>query len=82
MASMLQMKDERTESALCIGVIVALLWGIGMMVRGFSLGPLAISWEEWFLQLMGGVASALILPWLLVRGSDWVSHRLETARQR
>lgn len=79
---MLQMKDERTESALCIGVVMAVLWGIGMMVRGFSLGPLAISWEEWFLQLLGGVACALLFPWLLVRGSDWISHRLEAARQR
>ena len=79
---MLQMKDERTESAFCIGVIVALLWGFGMMVRGFFLGALAISWEEWFLQLLGGIACALILPWVLVRGTDWISHRLEAARQR
>jgi hypothetical protein len=79
---MLRIRDERTESALCVGVVVAVLWGFATMVRGFFLGPLAISWEEWFLQLLGGVACALILPWVLVRGTDWISHRLEAARQR
>ena len=79
---MFRTSDERTESALCVGVIVALLWSLATMVRGFFLGPLAISWEEWFLQLLGGVVCALALPWLLVRGTDWITHRLEAARQR
>ena len=79
---MLRIRDERTESALCIGVIVAVLWGFAAMVRGFSLGPQAISWEEWFLQLVGGILCALVLPWLLVRGTDWISHRVAAARQR
>ncbi len=79
---MLRIRDERTESALGVGVIMALLWAVATMVRGFSLGPLAVSWQEWFLQLMGGVVCALILPWLLVRGSDWIASRVESVRQR
>lgn len=70
------------ESALCVGVIVALLWGLGISVRGFLLGPVSVSWTEWFLQLTGGVVCALTLPWLLVRATDWVSTRIEMVRRR
>ncbi len=47
--------DEATESALCGGILVALLWGIGVSLRGFVLGPQEISWAEWMTQLVTGV---------------------------
>ena len=72
-----RIKDERTESALCVGVITALLWGLGISVRGFLGDPLAITWMQWFLQLVGGILACLTLPWLLLRATDWISIRVE-----
>ena len=74
--------DSATESALCGGILVALLWGIGVSVRGFVLGPQDISWAEWMTQLLAGVLAGLVLPPGLVRATAWVMARLDASRRR
>jgi hypothetical protein len=79
-AAVLRIKKESTESALCVGIVIALLWGLGISVKGFLLGSSAITWEVWFAQLLGGVVCAMVVPLLLVRGTEWVTARIETGR--
>lgn len=74
--------ESATESALCGGILVALLWGIGVSLRGFVLGPQEITWAEWMTQLLSGVVASLIIPPVLVRGSIWFAARLEESRRR
>lgn len=74
--------DETTESALCGGILVALLWGIGMSLRGFVLGPQEITWAEWMTQLVVGMLTGLLLPPALVRGTAWVMARIDASRRR
>ncbi|MEA2561294.1 MAG: hypothetical protein QOH06_2798 [Acidobacteriota bacterium] len=74
--------DAATESALCGGILVALLWGIGMSLRGFVLGPQEITWAEWMTQLMTGVLAGLLLPPAAVRGTAWVMARIDASRRR
>ena len=74
--------DAATESALCGGILVALLWGIGVSLRGFVLGPQEITWIEWMTQLMAGVMTCLLLPPALVRGTVWVMARIDASRRR
>lgn len=74
--------DAATESALCGGILVALLWGIGVSLRGFVLGPQEISWAEWMAQLLTGVLTGLLVPPALVRGTAWVMARIDASRRR
>jgi len=74
--------DEATESALCVGILAALLWGIGVSLRGFVLGPQEITWVEWMIQLVAGVLAGLLLPPALVRTTAWVMARIEASRRR
>ena len=74
--------DMATESALCGGILVALLWGIGVSLHGFVLGPQEISWAEWMTQLLSGVLAGLVLPPVLVRGTIWVMARMGASRHR
>ena len=74
--------DSATESALCGGILVALLWGIGVSLRGFVLGPQEITWAQWMTQLMSGVLAGLVLPPAFVRGTAWVMARLDASRRR
>ena len=71
-----------TESALCGGILVALLWGIGVSLRGFVLGPQEITWAEWMTQLLSGVLVCLVLPPVLVRATAWVASRIERRERR
>lgn len=73
--------DAATESALCGGILVALLWGIGLSLRGF-VGSQEITWAEWMTQLMTGVLTCLLLPPALVRGTAWVMARVDASRRR
>lgn len=74
--------DSATESALCGGILVALLWGIGVSLRGFVLGPQEITWSEWMIQLVSGMLAGLFLPPALVRGTAWVVARIDASRRR
>lgn len=79
---MLKIRDKATESALCAGVILAVLWGIGVSVRGLLQEPGALSWLDWFLQLTLGILAAMVVPPLLVRSTDWATRRIEGKRRR
>lgn len=79
---MLKIRDAATESALCTGVILALLWGIGVSVRGLLQEPGALVWSDWFLQLTLGIFVAMVVPPLLVRCTDWMTRRIEGMRRR
>jgi hypothetical protein len=78
----LKIRDKATESALCTGMILALLWGIGVSVRGLLQDPGAVSWSDWFLQLTLGIVAALVVPLLLVRATEWTARRIEGMRRR
>ncbi|HJX29160.1 MAG TPA: hypothetical protein VJ885_14720 [Thermoanaerobaculia bacterium] len=79
---MFKIRDEATESALCAGMILALLWGIGISVRGFLLQPGTISWSSWFIQLTAGMVLSMVVPPLLVRITDWLTTRVGALRRR
>lgn len=78
---MLKIRNATTESALCTGVILALLWGIGVSVRGLMQAG-ATSWTEWFLQLTLGILVAMAVPPLLVQSAEWLTRRVEGLRRR
>lgn len=69
---MFQIREETTESALCVGIVAALAWGIGLIYYGFHQEPGQISWMTWGAQLFGGVLACLIVPLVFVRGREWV----------
>jgi hypothetical protein len=71
----LKVQDEKTESALCVGTIAAVVWGIGLSMYGFHQGPQEISWTVWGIQLIGGILACLILPPAFVRGREWLLAR-------
>lgn len=72
---MFKLQDETTESALCVGIISALIWGLGLSLYGFHQGPGQMSWTVWGAQLLGGILACLIVPLVFVRGREWVLGR-------
>jgi uncharacterized membrane protein (DUF441 family) len=71
----LKLQDETTASALSVGIIVAVVWGIGVSLYGFYMGPQVISWTVWGARLMGGIAACVAVPVVFVRGRVWVVER-------
>ena len=79
---MFKVQDETTESALCVGTIAALIWGIGLSLYGLHQGgPGQISWGVWSAQLIGGILACLFVPPAYLRGREWVLARMEQPRQ-
>jgi hypothetical protein len=74
--------EESTESALCVGVAAALVWGIALSFYALNLNPGEISWMAWGVQLLGGIVACLLVPLAWVRGALWVSARLAETRTR
>ncbi len=74
---MFKVQDETTESALCVGIIAALIWGIGLSLYGFHQVPGQLSWMTWSAQLVGGILACLIVPLVFVRGREWVLARIQ-----
>lgn len=77
---MFKVQDQTTESALCVGTIAALIWGIGLSLYGLRQGPEQISWLAWGGQLLGGILACVVLPPAYVRGREWVLARMEHPR--
>lgn len=73
---MFKIEDETAESALCVGMVAALIWGIGLSLYVFQFGSDEISWVQWSAQLVGGILACLIVPLAWVRGAAWVTARL------
>jgi len=74
---MFKLEDQASEAALCVGIIAALIWGVGLSVYGFHQAPGELSWLQWGAQLLGGVLACLIVPLAFVRGRDWVLARIQ-----
>jgi hypothetical protein len=80
-----KVQDEKTELALCVGTVAALVWGIGLSLYGLHQGSDVVSWTAWGVQLLGGVCACLIVPPAFVRGREWVlriQQPREPLRQR
>lgn len=75
-------REETTESALCVGLAAALIWGIALSLYALNLTSGEISWLQWGLQLLGGIAACLLVPLAWARGAIWVSARVTEARAR
>ena len=73
---MFKLEDQISESALCVGIIAALIWGVGLSIYGFQQAPGDLSWLQWGAQLLGGVLACLIVPLAFVRGGQWVAARV------
>lgn len=78
---MFKVQDEITESALCVGIIAALIWGIGLSLYALHQGPGQLSWWTWSAQLIGGILACLIVPLVCVRGREWVVERIQQPSQ-
>jgi hypothetical protein len=70
-------EDEAAETALCVGLIAALVWGIGLSLYGFHQPPGEVSWTTWGVQLLGGILACVAVPLLFVRGREWVLARVQ-----
>lgn len=79
---MIKMREEATESALCVGTIAAVLWGIALSLYAFQLSPGDVTWIEWGAQLFGGVLACLAVPIAWVRGTFWLTAKLAQERVR
>ncbi|MGH7489840.1 MAG: hypothetical protein ACREMY_30175, partial [bacterium] len=53
--------------------IAAVVWGIGISLYGFYMGPQMISWTVWGARLLGGIAACVAIPVVLVRGPGWMA---------
>jgi hypothetical protein len=76
-----RVKDQTTESALCVGIMAAVVWGIGLSLYGFQQPPAQLSWLTWGAQLIAGILACLVTPLALVRGREWVLARLQAPSQ-
>jgi hypothetical protein len=74
---MFKLEDQTSEAALCVGIIAALIWGIGLSLYGFHQAQGDLSWLQWGAQLLGGVLACLIVPLAFVRGGQWVLARVQ-----
>jgi hypothetical protein len=70
--------SEWAEPVMAIGCIAAVLWGIGVSLRAFFLGPLAIDWTVWAVQLVAGIIVCL----LVARAGVWLADRSNRSRSR
>jgi hypothetical protein len=75
-------REETTESALCVGVAAALVWGIALSFYALNFHSGEISWIAWGTQLLGGIAACLLVPLAWIRGALWISARLAGTRAR
>jgi hypothetical protein len=78
---MFRVQDEVTESALCVGIIAALIWGIGLSLYGIHQSLGEASWLTWSAQLVGGILACLVVPLAYVRGREWMLARIDQPGQ-
>jgi Na+/melibiose symporter-like transporter len=75
-----KLRDQATESALCAGIVAAVVWGIGLSLYGFQQPPEQLSWLTWGVQLIAGILGCVVTPLLFVRWREWVLARLMAPR--
>lgn len=78
---MFKVQEETLGSALCVGTIAALVWGIGLSLYGLQQDPQQVSWVVWGAQLLGGILACLLVPPAYVRFREWVLMRIEQSRE-
>jgi membrane protein DedA with SNARE-associated domain len=74
--------SDGSEIVMAVGCIAALLWGVGVSLRAFFLGPLAIDWVEWAIQLVAGIAVCLLVARIALLVADWHRKRVRPAAVR
>ncbi len=79
---MFKLQDETSEAALCVGIIAALIWGLGLGLHGFHQAQGEISLLTWWAQLLGGVLACLLVPLAFVQGGKWVLARVQPSGRR
>ncbi|HEX5758811.1 MAG TPA: hypothetical protein VF121_06415 [Thermoanaerobaculia bacterium] len=75
-----RIRPEDKETALAVGVIAAVVWGLGVSLYALFEGPQDLAWLQWFGALLGGVTVCLAAPPLLLAGGSWL--RLQAVRRR
>ena len=75
-----QIRPEDKEMALAVGVVAAVVWGLGVSLYAFYQGPQEISWGQWFGSLLGGIAACLAAPPLLLASGSWLRLRKDRRR--
>jgi hypothetical protein len=70
-----QIRPEDKETALAVGVVAAVVWGLGVSLYAFFQVAQEISWGQWFGSLLGGVAVRLAAPPLLLASGSWLRLR-------
>ncbi|HEV8581272.1 MAG TPA: hypothetical protein VGX68_19580 [Thermoanaerobaculia bacterium] len=76
-----KIQNETTEAALCVGMVAALVWGVGLSLYGLQQGAEKISWLAWSMQLIGGILVCLLVPPAYVRGRQWILERIHRPGQ-
>jgi len=71
--------SEWSEPVMAIGCIAAVLWGIGVSLRAFFLGPLAIDWTMWAVQLVAGIIVCLLAARMGLWAADRYARRSRVA---
>lgn len=74
--------SEWSESVMGIGCVAAVLWGIGVSLRAFFLGPLEIDWTEWAVQLFAGIIVCLLVARVFLWAADRHKSRSRLAGVR
>ena len=71
--------SDLSEMVMAAGCIAALLWGVGVSLRAFFLGPLAIDWTQWAIQFVAGIAVCLLVARISLLVADWYRKRSRPA---
>ena len=76
------LKSERGQTAVALGCLAAVVWGIAVSLRGFLLGPSDLLWADWAVQLFIGIGVCLVSPivWLFVTERPRSRSRLAPVR--
>jgi hypothetical protein len=74
--------SDWSEMVMAAGCIAAVLWGVGVSLRAFFLGPLAIDWTEWAIQFVAGIVVCLFVARITLLVADWHRKRARLAAVR
>ncbi len=70
-----KLKSERCQTALALGCLAGVVWGIAVSLRGFLLGPFDVQWMTWATQLFAGIGVCLVSPLVWFFVTEWTRTR-------